>query len=177
MELPKISEGVPISRSESATLGVDKPSHVISKSYSGANGEGRSKKYSQHNNIITPTIRVVYAYEPKIIKTDKENFRSVVQQLTGKCIHKSEKKKGHTSPESPTEDPEDTHCNDQMHTLEKKGTNVSIDHRFDFAEGFNDKDMAIADRMNRGLLDEIPLVRNNSPFCNIDEQTDIYRSI
>lgn len=84
--------------SESAMLAPNKCSHLISKSYSAADDEGRSSKYSEHNNIITPKIRVVYVREPSIIKTDPQNFRSVVQRLTGNSTHKSKERKKPSNP-------------------------------------------------------------------------------
>jgi hypothetical protein len=102
MKKSEMNKVTPKSGSESTMLAGNKCSHVISKSYSAAKDERRSSKYSEHKNIITLTIRVVYAYEPKIIKTDPQNFRSLVQRLTGKTTHKSNEKKRHTSPKSPS---------------------------------------------------------------------------
>jgi hypothetical protein len=137
MKQSKMSEGAPISRPESAILGANKSSHVISKSHSGAKDEGQSSKYSQQKNIITPTIRVVYVYEPKIIKTEPQNFRSLVQKLTGKSIPKSKEKGRQTSHKSHpsevvstgfgTENAEDTSCsNDRMPILRNKSSYFSI---------------------------------------------------
>ncbi|KAH9319197.1 hypothetical protein KI387_020966, partial [Taxus chinensis] len=75
--------------SGSAMLATNKYSHAISKSSS---REGSSKFSQQKNNIISPSasIRVVYVYEPEIIKTDPANFRSLVQKLTGKSSMENE---------------------------------------------------------------------------------------
>jgi len=86
-----MAEVAPKSRSESAMLAAN------SDSYSAANDERRSRKYLQHKNIIAPKIRVVYVYEPKIIKTDPQNFRSLVQKLTGKP---TKEKQRHTNSKS-----------------------------------------------------------------------------
>ncbi|WJX67389.1 hypothetical protein P8452_51858 [Trifolium repens] len=48
----------------SSKLGVDKDSQMISK--------------------VKPKIRIIHIYAPEIIKTDAENFRELVQRLTGK---------------------------------------------------------------------------------------------
>jgi len=88
-----MAEVAPKSRSESAMLAAN------SDSYSAANDERRSRKYLQHKNIIAPKIRVVYVYEPKIIKTDPQNFRSLVQKLTGKP---TKEKQRHTNSKSPS---------------------------------------------------------------------------
>eukprot|EP01018_Ginkgo_biloba_P032931 Gb_37467 [translate_table: standard] len=53
-----------------AMLGTNKASHVISK-------------LGSHQKI-SPTIRIVHIFAPKIIKTDAANFRSLVQKLTGR---------------------------------------------------------------------------------------------
>lgn len=176
MKLSKISERIPISRSESATLGFNKSSHVDSKSYSSAKDEGLSNKSSPPKNVIFPTIRVMYIYEGKIVQTDQQNFRSPVQKLTGRSIHTWKEKKRQTSPQSPmlevvsggvgTENPEDSHCNDHMPSQEKKSTCVSMDDQSDLTEGFNDKDMVITDKTNNYLLNEIPLIRKKFSFCN-----------
>ncbi|XP_027343030.1 VQ motif-containing protein 17-like [Abrus precatorius] len=50
--------------SASSKLGVDRGSHVISK--------------------FKPKIRIIHIYAPEIIKIDAENFRELVQRLTGK---------------------------------------------------------------------------------------------
>ncbi|KAG1364212.1 VQ motif-containing protein 17 [Cocos nucifera] len=47
-----------------ATLGLRKDSHMISK--------------------MKPKVRIVHLFAPEIIKTDVENFRELVQRLTGK---------------------------------------------------------------------------------------------
>ncbi|KAK2637161.1 hypothetical protein Ddye_031953 [Dipteronia dyeriana] len=48
-----------------------------------------SKVLSMHNNShlrskFKPKIRIVHIFAPEIIKTDAENFRELVQRLTGK---------------------------------------------------------------------------------------------
>ncbi|PNX63537.1 hypothetical protein L195_g053556 [Trifolium pratense] len=50
--------------SSSSKLGVDKDSQLISK--------------------VKPKIRIIHIYAPEIIKTNAENFRELVQRLTGK---------------------------------------------------------------------------------------------
>ncbi|KAH9293151.1 hypothetical protein KI387_041642, partial [Taxus chinensis] len=63
-------------------------SHVISKHYAGpASGIG-----SLQTSRISPTIRVVHIIAPKIIKTDRDNFRALVQKLTGKHSRRSSRK-------------------------------------------------------------------------------------
>lgn len=167
MKESKVCEGVANkSRTESAMLGANKSSHVISKSYVDAKTEGRSSEYSEHKKIIAPIICIRYVYEPKIIRTDPQNFRSLVQKLTGNLIHKSKEKKRQTSPKNPstgrvstgvgTYNPEDTfYNNDQISIGENKSTNFWNE---DFS-GFPD----MLDH-DHGFLQEIPLVRNNSPF-------------
>ncbi|CAI8602232.1 unnamed protein product [Vicia faba] len=49
---------------KSKTLAMHKDSHIISK--------------------IKPKIRIIHIFAPEIIKTDAENFRELVQKLTGK---------------------------------------------------------------------------------------------
>lgn len=172
MKESKISEGTPISRSESALLGANKSSHAIFKSYVDASAE-----YSEHKKItVTPRIRVIYVYEPKIIRTDPQNFRSLVQKLTGKSIHKSKEKKREMIPKSQslevvsavidTEIPENTfYRNDQIPIRRNKGTNlISTEDCTGSTKGFNDTNMIFPDMPRLGLLQEIPLVWNNSPF-------------
>ncbi|XP_014513197.1 VQ motif-containing protein 17 [Vigna radiata var. radiata] len=50
--------------SHTASLGMHKDSHMVSKS--------------------KPKIRIIHIFAPEIIKTDVENFRELVQKLTGK---------------------------------------------------------------------------------------------
>lgn len=50
--------------SESSKLGIKKDSQVISK--------------------VKPKVKIIHIYAPEIIKTDAENFRELVQRLTGK---------------------------------------------------------------------------------------------
>lgn len=182
------NEVTPSSRSKSAMAAASKSSLVISKSYSAAKGEGKSSQYSQHNNIIPPTIRVVYVYEPKIIKTDPQNFRSVVQRLTGKLTDKSMENKKHANPKSPSSEvisaeagPKDFHddtfySNDQLSMGESTSTKFSTDNCFYHCDGLRDTHIIFPSLEYHELLHEIPLVRNNSPFCNMYGQADVYRS-
>ncbi|CAL9073693.1 unnamed protein product [Musa textilis] len=63
-----------------ASLPLSKDSHVMSK--------------------LKPKIRIVHLFAPEIIKTDVENFRELVQRLTGKPTRAiaSKKKKKKASP-------------------------------------------------------------------------------
>lgn len=175
------------SRSESVMFAATKNSHIISKSYSAAKDESKSSQYSQNKNIITPSIRVVYVYEPEIIKTDPQNFRSLVQRLTGKPTNKSKEKKRHTNPckssssevisaEAGTEKLEDDtfYSNYQLPAGENTSRNSSAGNWFSH-NGFNDTEMIFSGLGYQGLLHEIPLVTNNSPFCNMYDQPGVYR--
>jgi hypothetical protein len=170
----------PKSRSKSAMLAANKCSHD-----SAAKDEGRSSKYWHHKSIIAPRIRVVYLREPEIIKTDPQNFRSLVQRLTGKSTHKSKEKKKRTNPkillsevistDHGRENLEDTfYSNDKLPIMEKKAITLSEDCSV-FVKGFNDAEMIFPALVNEGLMHEIPLVRNNSPFCNMYDQAGLYR--
>ncbi|XP_027367838.1 VQ motif-containing protein 25-like [Abrus precatorius] len=53
-----------IANSHTASLAMHKDSHIVSKS--------------------KPKIRIIHIFAPEIIKTDVENFRELVQKLTGK---------------------------------------------------------------------------------------------
>lgn len=186
MKRHKMDTAAPMSSSKSAILAVNTSSHVISKPYSAAKDEGRSSKYLQHKNPIAPTIRVVYLREPEIIKTDPQNFRSLVQRLTGKSTHKSKEKKRQTKPkirlpevvstEHGTENLEDTfYSNDRPPIMEKKGTTSLSEDWSGFLKGFNEADMILPALVNQGLMHEFPLVSNNSPFCNLFDQAGLYR--
>lgn len=187
MAKSRTNEVTPSSKSKSAMVAASKSSHVISNSYSAAKGEGKSSQYSQHNNIIPPTIRVVYVYEPKIIKIDPQNFRSVVQRLTGKPTDKSMENKKHANTKSPSSEvisaeagPEDFHddtfySNDQLSMGESTSTKFSTDNCFYHCNGLRDTDIIFPGLGYQGLLHEIPLVRNNSPFCNVYDQAEVYR--
>ncbi|KAJ0961693.1 hypothetical protein J5N97_005461 [Dioscorea zingiberensis] len=52
------------SPSEKLKLGMHEDSHIVSK--------------------LKPKIRIVHIFAPEVIKTDTENFRELVQRLTGK---------------------------------------------------------------------------------------------
>jgi hypothetical protein len=175
-----MDEVAPNPSSESAMLVANKCSHVISKGYSVVKDEGRSNKYSQHRKIIAPKVRVVYDYEPNIIKTDPENFRSLVQRLTGNFTHKSKgnerqtNQKGQSSEviasEVGTENLEYTfYSNDQRPIMENKNTKFSTEDCSGLSKGFSDMDMIFHG------LHEIPLGRNTSPFYNLYDQTGVYR--
>lgn len=176
------------SRSKSAMVAANKCSHVISNSYSAAKCEGKSSQNSQHKNFITPTIRVVYVYEPKIIKTDPQNFRSVVQRLTGKPTEKSMETKRHQDPKSPSSEvispefgPENLHDdtfygNDKLSMGGNTTTHSSTENCFNHCNGLHDTDIILSCLEYQELLHEIPLVRNNSPFCNMYDHAEVYRS-
>ncbi|XP_028080751.1 VQ motif-containing protein 25-like [Camellia sinensis] len=55
---------VPSSTTSASALGMHKDSQIISK--------------------VKPKIRIIHIFAPEIIKTDVENFRELVQRLTGK---------------------------------------------------------------------------------------------
>jgi len=160
----------PKTRSEFRTmLAANKCSQVISKSYSAAKDEGRSRKYSHHNNIVSPKVRIVYVYEPKIIKTDPESFRFLVQRLTGKSSHRSKEKNRRRKDKSPsseiiaaevgTENLEYTFdINDQVSIMQKETTKFPTEDFSGFSKGFSDTDMISPTMMNHGLLDEISLI-------------------
>ncbi|KAJ8570492.1 hypothetical protein K7X08_037464 [Anisodus acutangulus] len=44
----------------------------------------RMNKNSQNISKLKPKIRIIHIFAPEIIKTDVENFRELVQRLTGK---------------------------------------------------------------------------------------------
>lgn len=174
-EKVKMEEVAPMPRSESVMLVANKCSHVISKCYSAAKDQRRSNKYSQQRNtIISPKVRIVYVNEPNIIKTDPQNFRSLVQRLTGKSTNKSKGKKrqmNHKRPSSEiisvdvrTENLEYIFCsNDQLPIIENKSTTkFSTEECCDLSKGFSDMDMI--------FQNEIPLVMNLSPFDNMHNQ-------
>lgn len=74
----------------SSKLGIDhhRDSHVISKG--------------------KPKIRIIHIYAPEIIKTDAENFRELVQRLTGKPEDEGRgggRGKSKTAPTTTTKDP------------------------------------------------------------------------
>ncbi|KAG4382030.1 hypothetical protein JHK82_043914 [Glycine max] len=74
--------------SASSKLGIDKDSHVISKT--------------------KPKIRIIHVYAPEIIKTDAANFKELVQRLTGKP--KEEEGRGKSKSKTAlTKDPKDSH--------------------------------------------------------------------
>lgn len=73
--------------SASSKLGIDKDSHVISKT--------------------KPKIRIIHVYAPEIIKTDAANFKELVQRLTGKP--KEEGTGGSKSETALTKEPMDSH--------------------------------------------------------------------
>jgi hypothetical protein len=169
MEHSMIEEVSPNSGSESPDmLAANNCSNVISNSYSAAKDEGSSSKYSQHKNIITPKVRVVHIYEPKIIKTDPENFRPLVQRLTGKSSHKSKEKRRQTNHKSTSseviaaevgsENLEYTfYSNYQQPIMENETEKLSSEDCSGFSKGFSDADRIFWSPMNQGLLDEIPL--------------------
>ncbi|GAU50169.1 hypothetical protein TSUD_282480 [Trifolium subterraneum] len=75
------------SSSSSSKLGVEKDSQMISK--------------------VKPKIRIIHIYAPEIIKTDAENFRELVQRLTGKPEDHERggaRSKSKTAPPPPTND-------------------------------------------------------------------------
>lgn len=150
-----------------AMLAANKCSLVTSNS--SAMDERRSRKFSNHKNMITPEVRIVYVYEPKIINTDPENFRSLVQKLTGKSSHKSKARKRQTNHKSPssaliaaeisTDNLENMFSNnDQPPTMENKATKFSEEYWPGLPEGFCDMDMILPSLMNQGLLNELPLI-------------------
>lgn len=136
-------------------------------------------------NLIAPTIRVVYLREPKIIQTEPQNFRSLVQRLTGKSTHKPKEKKMETKPkirfsevvstEHSTENLDSFYGNDRPPFMEKKGTASLSDDWSGFSEGYNDADIILPAPVNQGLMHEVPLVMNNSPFCNMFDDDGLYR--
>lgn len=243
MKKSKMNEVVRKAGSESAIVAASKSSHVISKSYCAAKEEGRrSSKYSKQKNFSTPMLRIVYVYEPETIITDPQNFRPLVQKLTGKPPHKSKEKKRQNNPSGPscevactevgTEHVQDTlysngqmpimenesttffiqessayskefydrdmtipglmshgllhknapgcdnvqdhfYSNNQMPIMEKKSTVFSIADYSGCSEAFNDTDIIFSFLVNQELLEENPLVWNNSPFCNIYNETGV----
>jgi hypothetical protein len=156
-----MDEAAPKSTSESdAMLVANKRSHLISKSYSAAKDEGISSKFSQHKDIITPKVRVVYVYEPEIIKTDPENFPSLVQRLTGKSSRKSREKQRQMKQKSPSseliaaetgiENLENTfYNNDQTPIMENETTKFSTEDWSCFSEGFSAMDMILQNLRNQ----------------------------
>ncbi|XP_076901886.1 VQ motif-containing protein 25-like [Bidens hawaiensis] len=50
---------------------------------------------SQIISKIKPKIRIIHIFAPEIIKTDVENFRELVQSLTGKPTEKKTRKETH----------------------------------------------------------------------------------
>lgn len=173
MKKSKMNEVAPKDTSGSAMVAGNKSSHLISKPCSVAKDEGRrSSKYSKRKITTTPTVRVVYVYEPETIITDPQNFRSLVQKLTGKPPHKSKEKKRQTNPSGPlcevacaqvgTENVQHAvYSNDQMPITEKESTNSSIEVSSGFSKAFNDTDMIVPCLVSHGLLHDNPLVCNN----------------
>ncbi|GLJ22429.1 hypothetical protein SUGI_0422250 [Cryptomeria japonica] len=78
------SSGKQLSRAK-IIRGPSKSSHAISKLNAASNG-------STSINKITPTIRIVQIFAPTIVNTDPDNFRALVQKLTGKHSVSSSKK-------------------------------------------------------------------------------------
>ncbi|KAJ4705569.1 putative VQ motif-containing protein [Melia azedarach] len=67
---------------------------------------------SMHKNSHTiakpkPKIRIIHIFAPEIIKTDVENFRELVQRLTGKPTdHQQHQKSGRMKPRNPRREEE-----------------------------------------------------------------------
>ncbi|KAH9319196.1 hypothetical protein KI387_020965 [Taxus chinensis] len=135
----------------SALLATKKYSHAISKS---------SKCSQLKNNIISSSasIRVEYVYEPEIIKTVPENFRSLVQKLTGKSSMENEEINS-TKSSSRTETCEEN---------SEKPCFVGL------SQGFNNLGILFPGLMNHESVNEVPLLKNNSPFCNMCDQSVVY---
>ena len=160
MKYSMMAEASPNSEPESHVMfAVDKCSSVISNSYFAADDERRSRKYwGNCKNIIAPKVRVVYVYEPKIIKTNPENFLSLVQRLTGKSSHKSKEKKRKMNHKSPSSEvivaevgSENTlYSNDQRLIMKNKTTKFSTEDCSGFSKRFSDTDM-----VDQGLSCEI----------------------
>ncbi|GLJ20424.1 hypothetical protein SUGI_0371040 [Cryptomeria japonica] len=141
--------------SASSMLGTSKSSHTISKS---GCSEGASRFSQQKNNSSPPLIRVVHVYEPEIIKTDPENFRSLVQKLTGKSTEEKE--------ESEICEENSKICTE---ICEENHKNPSFGG---FSQGLNNLGMLFPGLIHRGSVTEIPLVKNTSPFCNSYDRSD-----
>eukprot|EP01018_Ginkgo_biloba_P008152 Gb_40688 [translate_table: standard] len=182
----------------SAVVTTNKTSHVISKPYTASNCEETSSKWSQQK--ISSAIRVVHVYAPKVIKSDPANFRSLVQKLTGKSSRKSKasrdftkrsKEKKKISPKSPdsaisleinsknSEDIDNVLCGDELQAMPKMDQDPLMDssdnHNFGLSQGLNDLDMILPSMMNREQWHDFPLINNNSPFCNIYDQSGVCR--
>lgn len=164
MKQSRMAQAVPKSGlvESHAMLATNEFSPVNSKSQSSAKDEGRSGKYSHHQNCITPKTRVVYVYEPKIIKTDPENFRSLVQRLTGKSSRKSKEKKSQTNPKSSSSEVIATevgttnldytfYTNDHLPILENKTTKFSAEDCSGFSIGFSVTGVISPPLTNEGL--------------------------
>lgn len=171
----KMNEVARKDTSGSATVAANKSGHDISKSCSAAKYEGRTSSQNSKRKIIpVPTFRVVYVYEPETIITDPQNFRSLVQKLTGKPPHKSKEKKRQTNPSGPssevvcakvgTENVQHIfYSNDQMPVVENESTNFSIEESSGLSKAFDDTDMIVPCLVSHGLL------HNNTLVCNNDQ--------
>ncbi|CAL9779342.1 unnamed protein product [Musa acuminata subsp. burmannicoides] len=97
-----------------ALLTPSKDSHVMSK--------------------LKPKIRIVHLFTPEIIKTDAENFRELVQQLTGKptkaIASKKKKKKKKASPPTTIDEADRRSVRsghrDLMHERVKEETSIEL---------------------------------------------------
>ncbi|GAA0171371.1 hypothetical protein LIER_41143 [Lithospermum erythrorhizon] len=120
-------------------LSMHKDSHTISKSN------------------LPPKIRIIHIYEPEIIKTSVEEFKRVVQRLTGKNQLKNKTKKSkHSSMPPPNGKTRINHLcpekikreelllqNDLVHhhrRLEMKKESEEDDHLNSYLNGFGDMD-------------------------------------
>ncbi|THU64063.1 hypothetical protein C4D60_Mb01t22510 [Musa balbisiana] len=98
-----------------ASLTPSKDSHVMSK--------------------LKPKIRIVHLFAPEIIKTDAENFRELVQRLTGKptkavASKKKKKKKKKASPATTIDEADRRSVRgghrDSMHERVKEETSIEL---------------------------------------------------